>query len=228
MPPYSENFSEIGSTTACRGESHSGKAPPVCSTRMPMKRSSEPSMARWMSTGWRLRAVRVGVLEREALGELVVELHRAELPRAPQEVLHLEVDLGRVEGALARVRRERDAVLLEHAPQRRLRALPGLGGAHRLRRTRRQLDRDLAEAEHLVDLADAADHAHHLGLDLVLGAEDVGVVLAERAHAREAGDDAAALGAVQAPEVGEAQRQVAVRAQPASRRSGRRPGSSSA
>jgi hypothetical protein len=40
--------------------------------------------------------------------------------------------------------------------------------------------------------------------DLLLGAEDVRVVLAERAHAREPVHDAAALVAVQAPEVGHA------------------------
>ena len=194
-----------------------------------MKRSSEPSMARWISTGWRSPPLGVGVLELEALGQLVVELDRAELPRAPHEVLDLEVDLGRVEGALARVRREGDAVLLEHAAQRRLRRASQVSAVPTaFAGRRRELDRHLVEAEHAVDLADATDHAHHLGLDLVLGAEDVGVVLAERAHARQAGDDAAPLVAVQAPELGEAQRQLAVRAQPGREHQAVRPGSSSA
>ena len=85
-----------------------------------------------MSTGCVSAPCASVLLEGEALGELKVELHRAELPGAPQEVLHREVDLGRVEGALSRVRRESDAVPLEHAPKRGLRALPGLGVPTRL------------------------------------------------------------------------------------------------
>ena len=54
----------------------------------------------------------------------------------------------------------------------------------------------------------------HSAADLLLGAEDVRVVLAEGAHAREPVHDAAALVAVQAPEIGDAPRQLAVAAAP--------------
>ena len=49
-----------------------------------------------------------------------------------------------------------------------------------------------------------------LGLDLVLGAVDVGVVLGEGADAEQAVQDALALVAEDVAELGEAQRQLAV------------------
>ena len=38
-------------TTTCSGASHSGKCPAKFSISTPVKRSSEPKMARWIITG---------------------------------------------------------------------------------------------------------------------------------------------------------------------------------
>src|SRR5207247_2300568 len=48
---YSAAFSLTGSTRTCTGASQSGSLPAVCSSRIAMKRSSEPSTARWSMTG---------------------------------------------------------------------------------------------------------------------------------------------------------------------------------
>ena len=95
--------SAIGITRACTGASHVGKAPAKCSIRMPMNRSSEPMIARWIITGrlWLPSASDVG--EVELLRELEVQLHRGALPHPAQGVGDVEVQLRPVEGAVARV-----------------------------------------------------------------------------------------------------------------------------
>ena len=55
--------------------------------------------------------------------------------------------------------------------------------------------------------------ARHLGLDLVLGAEDVAIVLGEAAHAHDAVQRAGRLVAVAGAELAIAHRQVAVAVQ---------------
>ncbi len=51
---------------------------------------------RWSMSG----AVLADELETEAIGQHVVELDRSELPAAPDRVLHVELDLRTVDGAL--------------------------------------------------------------------------------------------------------------------------------
>src|SRR5262245_19180522 len=48
---YASAFSLTGSTSTCTGASQRGSFPAVCSSRMAMKRSREPSTARWIMTG---------------------------------------------------------------------------------------------------------------------------------------------------------------------------------
>src|SRR3990172_254026 len=48
---YSRCRSAMGITTACTGASQTGKAPAKCSMSTPMKRSIEPSRARWIMYG---------------------------------------------------------------------------------------------------------------------------------------------------------------------------------
>ena len=66
-----------------------------------MKRSIEPNGARWIITGRCGVVVLADVLQAEALRQIVVELHGAELPFAADAVAHDEVDLGAVERRLA-------------------------------------------------------------------------------------------------------------------------------
>ena len=67
-----------------------------------MKRSSEPSTARWIITGVASLPSGRDVAEVEALGHGAVDLHRGERPRALEHVAEVEADLRAVERALAR------------------------------------------------------------------------------------------------------------------------------
>ena len=86
-----------------------------------MNRSNEPFTARWMTTGRCVVVVLAHVLEVEPLRRVVVELDRAQLPGAPDGVGHVEVDLGSVERAVARLELVRQARGLERRAQRALR-----------------------------------------------------------------------------------------------------------
>ena len=77
----------------------------------------------------------------------------------------------------------------------------------------RQLDDDLVEAEVAIDRKDQfVDLVAFFG-ELLLGAEDMGVVLGEGAHPHEAVQRARGLVAVHRAELGEPQRQLAIAAQ---------------
>jgi hypothetical protein len=76
----------------------------------------------------------------------------------------------------------------------------------------RQLELEVVEAEVAQHRDDELEDARRLGLQLVLGDEEVRVVLRESAHAREAVQGAGQLVAVDRAVLGEAQRQVAVAA----------------
>ena len=79
-----------------------------------MKRSNEPSSARWITRGV-LGVVGAQVAEAEALRHLGVELDRAHLPGAAERVGHVQVDLRAVERAVALVHH-----VLEPAPLERV------------------------------------------------------------------------------------------------------------
>jgi hypothetical protein len=93
-----------------------------------------------------------------------------------------------------------------------------------------RLDRhlDVLEAEHAVDLVRHRDEGVELLLELVRRAVDVRVVLRERTHAREPLQRARRLEAMEAAEVGVADRQVAIRVLRRRVRGSNAPGSSSA
>ena len=101
------------------------------------------------------------------------------------------------------------AVALERLRQRGLGAVPQRVVADPLLRPRRELEAGL-EAEQPVDREAEVEARRDLVLDLLLGAEDVRVVLREAAHAQQAVQRARGLLAVQQAGLVEAHRQVAV------------------
>ena len=137
---------------------------------------------------------------------------RVQLPRSAQRVLDVDVDLGAVERALARVQLVGEAVGLERLVERGLRRVPLRLGPEPFRGPRRELERRL-EVEGLVPLAHQLQQRRDLVLELVEAAVDVGVVLRELTDAEEPRQRARPLVAVQPAHVGEAQGQVAVRAE---------------
>ena len=132
-----------------------------------------------------------------------------ELPRAADRVGHVEVDLRAVERAVALVELVRQVVVVQRALQRGLGAVPHVLGADPLLGPRRELQARL-EAELLVDREAEVEAADDLFLDLVLGGEDVRVVLGDVADAQQAVQRAGRLVAVHEALLGVADRQVAV------------------
>mmetsp|Transcript_24387 Transcript_24387/g.77250 ORF Transcript_24387/g.77250 Transcript_24387/m.77250 type:complete len:588 (-) Transcript_24387:95-1858(-) len=125
----------------------------------------------------------------------------------------MDVDLRPVKGAVARVEGPAAAalclVLVERLRDHRLGGLPHRGVAKRALGLGREVERKV----HPEPAVDGRDHVEHVGdllLDLRDHAKDVRVVLLEAAHAREAGERARELVAVQHAEVGHAEGQLAV------------------
>ncbi|MNS67489.1 hypothetical protein D3C72_1007440 [compost metagenome] len=124
--------------------------------------------------------------------------------------MDVELDLRAVEGALAGQELEGQARVAQAGLEGRFRAVPGRVVADALLGAGGELHLHLAELQHLVDFIQELDELLDLAGHLILGAEDVGVVLRERAHARQAVHRAAPLVAVQTGEVGHAPGQLAV------------------
>ena len=165
-----------------------------------------------------LGVVRPHIGKAEPLRHLPVELDRAELPGAAEHVGDVQVDLRPVEGAFAGAEHVLDLVALERRLERALGEVPLLVAAELVVRPRREL-RPRLEPEEPVEEAEIVDAAVELRRDLLLRAEDVGVVLGDVADAREPVQRAGQLVAVQRRRLGVAQRQLAVAAQ-RSRRTG--------
>ena len=124
--------------------------------------------------------------ELEALGHEEVELTGPALPRAPERVGDVKVDLRPVERAAAGVQLVLTAESVQCRRQRRLGLLPLLVAPDRLRGLGRELDPNVVETEVRVELIYRLANVGHLSGDLLLGAKDVGIVLGERAHAEQA------------------------------------------
>src|SRR5262249_52769888 len=86
----------------------------------------------------------------EARRQVRVVLHRADLPGALERVLHVKLDLGAVEGALARRVVELEPGALEAGGEPSLGAVPHRVFADALLRPRRELDVDRLELERAV------------------------------------------------------------------------------
>ena len=153
---------------------------------------------------------------REALraGQVVVELHGAKLPLAADAVGHDEIGLRPVERRLAALDVQVGQVhLAAHLLQRRLGPLPVLGAADVLvagRIAEPQPHAVIVQPQRLQHELRHLDAAAELVGHLLLGAEDVGVVLREAAHPRHAVQLARLLETMHRAELGQPQRQVAV------------------
>ena len=177
--------------------------------RMPMKRSSDPRMARCSITGtrrhcppphtprpaapaWRNRAgwCRTARAGRCCPSGKTRSSARRTLPRRAESQL---------------------APFSFAAPRRAPPPLhPTVPRTHALWRTRRQPDQDLVETEVGVDPLQQVDELHHLALDLALGAKDMGIVLGEGAHAHEAVQRTRRFIAMTRAELREPQREVTI------------------
>ena len=156
----------------------------------------------------------VDIERAEPAGHVEIDLHGAALPVAADGVAQHVFELGAVEGAFALVERPRPAGGFERLHQRRLGLVPHGIVADALFRPVGKFDAHVVEAEIPIDRQDQiVDLEDFLG-DLLLGDEDVRVVLGEGAHAHQPVQRAGRLEAVHLAELGDLERQIAVGFEP--------------
>ncbi len=156
-----------------------------------MKRSRrEPRIARCRTTGGLLGAVLVHIGQVELGGEAEVQLAGGEGVFRTNGGLHVDVQLRAVEGGLADLLGEVDAQLGQHLTQGVLGVVPHgvivvvlllVGGV-----AQAQHAAVIGDVEVLVGLKDQAADVGNFALDLLRGAEQMGVVLAEVTAALDA------------------------------------------
>ena len=127
-------------------------------------------------------AVVVHVLGAQPARHGEVRLYGAALPYAADAVLQGKIDLGPVECAFTRLQFPFHPRGIDRLFQGLLGLVPGRVVTDAVFRAGRQLHDHLAETEITVNLEQQVDKTGHLGLDLVLGAEDVGIVLGKPPH----------------------------------------------
>ena len=160
-----------------------------------------------------LGAVRAGVLEVEALGEVEVELDGRHLPGAAQRVLDLDGDLGSVERGATGIGYEVESGLARNLGERVGRDLPGLVVADGLLGIpRRQLQVEVVETVIAEQIEHEGQQRAQFVAHLLTSAVDVCVVLSEPSGAGQSVDHARLLVAVDSAELEEAQREFAIRA----------------
>ena len=128
----------------------------------------------------------------------------------PMLSLSGEFDLGSVESPLPRLQIPGQVLAVQGLLQGVLGLVPELIRANAVGRAGGELVENLLEAEVGVDPVQQVDKGRDLGLNLVLGAENMGIVLGEAAHPHQAVQRAGLLVAVTGAELGQPQRQVAV------------------
>src|SRR5882724_11103092 len=162
-------------------------------------------------------AVFADVFEAEAGGQVEIELHGGELPRAADRVDELDVDFGTIERAFACDSLIGNVHARQSAGQRIRGVLPVLGLAGVVFRMRGipigEFDFEFVKAESLHYRERKIHAGFHFTLNLRRHAENVRVVLGETANAQQAVQDAAPLVAVNGAEFAEAHGEIAVAAQ---------------
>lgn len=173
-------------------------------------------MARWIITGWVFFRMLVDVEGTEALRQVEVDLRRAALPFTADGVLERIFELGTVECALTRQNAGLDASFglcldrLQHVHHHAFSAIPERVGAHALLRAGRKLDDNLLEAEILIDRQDEIVDLQAFGGHLLVGAEDVRIVLREAAYAHQTMQRARGLVTMDSTEFRKTDRQFAI------------------
>src|SRR5476651_1889413 len=158
------------------------------------------------------RAIFCNVSRAQSFRQDEIDLQGATLPIAADRVAQHEFELRAVERALAGIEDEVETGCLGRRLQRFLGLVPDRVRAGARGRTVRELH-EVLEAQVLVDLAQELAEADRLALDLVFGAEDVGVVLREGAYAHDAVQRTRRLEAMARAHLRHAQRQLAIAAQ---------------
>ena len=153
------------------------------------------------------------VFKLEPLGQVIVKLHRSQLPLAADAVADHEVGLGAIKRGFAQARLEGQFHVFQHMPQRRLGPLPVLFAADVLVAfgiAQRQLHAVIVEPQRPQHELHQFDGLAELVLDLIGSAKLMGVVLRQAADAQHAVQLSRLFVPVHRSELGQPYRQVAI------------------
>ena len=154
------------------------------------------------------------VFQLKALRKVVINLHGSQLPTTSDGVAHHEVELGTVERGFAQFHHRFKAFFFGHFLDGFLRFVPIFLGADVLAGILRVAQADLGdevlEVQRLEDVQHEVNDLADLFLHLVLGAENVRIVLGESTNARQTVELAALLVAVDRAKLRQTHRQIAI------------------
>ncbi|OQA42158.1 MAG: hypothetical protein BWY49_00115 [Candidatus Omnitrophica bacterium ADurb.Bin314] len=157
-----------------------------------------------------LFSVLADIVQVKALGKIHIELDRAALKRPPDRVLQMEINLGTIKSPISLINLVRQFQFVQCAPKPLRRDPPLFIGTDRFRGACRELDM-IIKPEGFVHLIRIANGLRHARRELFRRRKDVGVVLRKTADPEKAGQDTRTLVAVDLPELGNLERQFAVR-----------------
>ena len=154
------------------------------------------------------------VFKLKALRKVVINLHGSELPTASDGVAHHEVQFRTVERGFAQFHHRFEAFFFGHFLDGFFRLVPIFLGADVLAWVLWVAEADLGdevlEVECFEDVQHEVNDLADLFLHLVLGAENVGIILGESTNARQTVEFAALLVAVNRPKLRQTHRQIAI------------------
>ncbi len=164
-----------------------------------------------MDHDWAMsRIVGTHKIQVKSLGQIEIELDRAQLMKALQSVLHIEIDFRTVKCAIAFVDLVGTPKRIQRSFESGFGLIPKLVRSHALCGTRRKINLHIGKSKKRIGVQNHLSGFFHLAFDLIGRAENMGVVLAECSHARESAHDARAFVAVKPSEICNSQRQVSI------------------
>src|SRR5687767_3841662 len=139
------------------------------------------------------RAIFADIAEVESLRQIEIELHGTELPGTPDSILHNQINLGPVEGAITGIDLVFDAGALQRVFKRGLGHIPVLFTANAFWRTRAQIQFEGVKSERLEDVQTERQHSVDFSGHLIRPAKKVRVILRKAADSGQTVQHAAAL-----------------------------------
>src|SRR5690554_1901202 len=142
--------------------------------------------------------------------QVEIQLQRTALPDPTEAIFQRKFDLRPIEGALARLQFVLKLQRIQGRSHREFGLVPLFIAPDSLLRARRQLDQHVRKAEVGVHFLQETNERDRLVLNLLLGTENVRIILYKVAHAHDAVQRTGRLVPVTGTEFGHAQRQVAI------------------
>src|SRR5690606_10852255 len=154
------------------------------------------------------------ILRAQTARQHEIKLQGTTLPEPTQTVAQRKLDLRTVESAFTGLQIPLETCLVQRLFQSPLRLIPVGIITHPIFRTSGQLQLDVIEAKIAIDLQGQSNKVGRLGLDLLIGTENVRIILSEPAHPHQTMQRTRRLVTMTGAELSQTQRQLTVALQP--------------